>query len=185
MIADIKEDAQTRMKKALEALDNQLARIRTGRAHPSLLDSVRVDYYGSEIPLTQAANVSVEDARTLKVTPWEKQMVPVIEKAILKSDLGLNPSTSGGDIRLPLPALTEERRKEMIKLAKAEAEQARVAVRNIRRDANQQVGKLLKDKEITEDDERKANDEVQKMTDKAIADVDVLLAAKEKDLMQV
>lgn len=185
MITTIKKDAQERMTKALVALDAQLLRIRTGRAHPSVLDPVRVDYYGSEVPLSQVANITVEDARTLKVSPWEKNLAPAIEKAIVKANLGLNPSSSGGDIRIPLPALTEETRKDMIKQAKAEAEHGRVAMRNIRRDANQHIAKLLKDKEITEDDERRANDEIQKITDKAIADVDVALAAKEKDLLQV
>jgi ribosome recycling factor len=162
-----------------------LLRIRTGRAHPSVLDPVQVEYYGNPTPISQVANIGVEDARTLKVTPWEKNMLPAIEKAIIKANLGLNPSSSGGDIRIPLPALTEETRKEMIKQAKAEAENARVAIRNIRRDANQQIAKLLKDKEISEDDERKANDDMQKITDKAIADVEVALVAKEKELLQV
>lgn len=185
MIEAIKKDAQERMTKGLTALDNQLLRIRTGRAHPSVLDPVRVDYYGSDVPLSQVANISVEDARTLKVAPWEKNLTPAIEKAIVKANLGLNPTTSSGDIRIPLPALTEETRKEMIKQAKAEAENGRVTMRNIRRDANQQIAKLLKDKEISEDDERRANDEIQKITDKAIIDVDAALAAKEKDLLQV
>lgn len=185
MIADIKKDAQARMEKALLSLDSQLARLRTGRAHPSILDPVKVDYYGTETPISQVANIGIEDARTLKVIPWEKNLVPAIEKAIIKANLGLNPSSSGGDIRIPLPALTEETRKELIKQAKAEAENARVAVRNIRRDANQSFGKLLKDKEITEDEERKANDEMQKLTDKAIVDIDAALATKEKDLMQI
>jgi len=185
MIADVKKDAQMRMEKALSALENQLSRIRTGRAHPSVLDAVRIDYYGTETPLSQVANIAVEDARTLKVVPWEKNLAPAIEKAIIKANLGLNPSSSGGDIRIPLPALTEETRKEMIKQAKAEAENARVSIRNVRRDANQSVAKLLKDKLVTEDEERKANDEFQKMTDKAIVDADALLAAKEKDLMQI
>jgi ribosome recycling factor len=185
MINDVKKDAQARMEKALGSLDSQLLRIRTGRAHPSVLDPVQVEYYGNPTPISQVANIGVEDARTLKVTPWEKNMLPAIEKAIIKANLGLNPSSSGGDIRIPLPALTEETRKEMIKQAKAEAENARVAVRNIRRDANQQVAKLLKDKEISEDDERKANDDMQKITDKAIADVEVALVGKEKELLQV
>jgi ribosome recycling factor len=185
MIETIKADAQSRMEKAMTALEQHLGRIRTGRAHPSVLDTVRVDYYGSETPLSQVANIQVEDARTLKVIPWEKNLAPAIEKAILKANLGLNPSSNGGDIRIPLPALTEETRKEMIKQAKSEAENARVAVRNIRRDANQSFAKLLKDKEITEDEERKANDVIQKMTDKAIADVEVVLGAKEKELIQI
>ncbi len=185
MINDVKKDAQSRMEKALSSLDSQLLRIRTGRAHPSVLDPVQVDYYGNPTPISQVANIGVEDARTLKVTPWEKNMLPAIEKAIIKANLGLNPSSSGGDIRIPLPALTEETRKDMIKQAKAEAENARVAVRNVRRDANQHIAKLLKDKDISEDDERKANDDMQKMTDKAIADVEAALVVKEKDLMQV
>jgi len=185
MINDVKKDAMSRLEKALGSLDGQLLRIRTGRAHPSVLDPVQVEYYGNPTPISQVANIGVEDARTLKVTPWEKNMLPAIEKAIIKANLGLNPSSSGGDIRIPLPALTEETRKEMIKQAKAEAENARVAVRNIRRDANQHIAKLLKDKEISEDDERKANDDMQKITDKAIADVEVALVAKEKELLQV
>jgi ribosome recycling factor len=185
VINDVKKDAQSRMEKALSSLDSQLLRIRTGRAHPSVLDPVQVDYYGNPTPISQVANIGVEDARTLKVTPWEKNMLPAIEKAIIKANLGLNPSSSGGDIRIPLPALTEETRKDMIKQAKAEAENARVAVRNVRRDANQHIAKLLKDKDISEDDERKANDDMQKMTDKAIADVEAALVVKEKDLMQV
>jgi ribosome recycling factor len=185
VINDVKKDAQSRMEKALSSLDSQLLRIRTGRAHPSVLDPVQVDYYGNPTPISQVANIGVEDARTLKVTPWEKNMLLAIEKAIIKANLGLNPSSSGGDIRIPLPALTEETRKDMIKQAKAEAENARIAVRNIRRDANQNIAKLLKDKDISEDDERKANDDMQKITDKAIADVEVALVAKEKDLMQV
>ncbi len=185
MINDVKKDAQSRMEKALSSLDSQLLRIRTGRAHPSVLDPVQVDYYGNPTPISQVANIGVEDARTLKVTPWEKNMLPAIEKAIIKANLGLNPSSSGGDIRIPLPALTEETRKDMIKQAKAEAENARVAVRNVRRDANQHIAKLLKEKDISEDDERKANDDMQKMTDKAIADVEAALVVKEKDLMQV
>lgn len=185
MIADVKKDAQSRMEKALSALENQLSRIRTGRAHPSVLDAIRIDYYGTETPLSQVANIGVEDARTLKVVPWEKNLAPAIEKAIIKANLGLNPSSSGGDIRIPLPALTEETRKEMIKQAKNEAENARVSIRNVRRDANQSIAKLVKDKLVTEDEERKANDEFQKMTDKAIVDADALLASKEKDLMQI
>jgi ribosome recycling factor len=185
VINDVKKDAQSRMEKALSSLDSQLLRIRTGRAHPSVLDPVQVDYYGNPTPISQVANIGVEDARTLKVTPWEKNMLPAIEKAIIKANLGLNPSSSGGDIRIPLPALTEETRKDMIKQAKAEAENARVAVRNVRRDANQHIAKLLKEKDISEDDERKANDDMQKMTDKAIADVEAALVVKEKDLMQV
>lgn len=185
MINEIKKDASARMDKAIAALKDELSKIRTGRANASLLDHIRVKYYGNEVPLTQAASVTVTDARTLTVTPWEKNLVSEIEKAIMNSDLGLNPSTSGTVIRVPLPALTEERRKEMIKVARHEAEGARVAIRNIRRDANNDIKALLKDKEIAEDDARRAEDEIQKLTDKHIADVDKVLAAKEKDLMEI
>lgn len=185
MINEIKQEAEARMKKSLEALGSAFNKIRTGRAHPSILDSVRVDYYGSEMPLSQVANVNVMDARTLSVSAWEKKMVPVIEKAILTSDLGLNPSTSGDLIRIPMPALTEETRRNYVKQAKGEAETARVSVRNIRRDANNQLKALLKDKEISEDEERRAQDDVQKLTDRYIAEVDKAFAAKEADLMEV
>lgn len=185
MINDIKKDAEGRMAKALEALANNFNKIRTGRAHPSLLDTVRVDYYGSEMPLSQVANINVEDARTLSVSPWERTMVPAIEKAIMKSDLGLNPSTAGTVIRIPMPMLTEETRRNYGKQAKAEAEHARVAVRNIRRDANNQFKDLLKEKTISEDEERRAQDDMQKITDRYIADIDKALAVKEKDLMEV
>jgi ribosome recycling factor len=185
MINDIKKDAEDRMKKTLEALGNNFNKIRTGRAHPSILDGISVSYYGSDTPLTQVANVSVLDARTLSITPWEKSMVPEIEKAIMKSDLGLNPSTMGELIRLPMPALTEETRKGFTKQARAEAEQARVGIRNVRRDAMADVKELLKEKEISEDDERRASDAIQKITDKYIAEVDAALAAKEKDLMEI
>jgi len=160
-------------------------KIRTGRAHPSILDGVTIDYYGSPTPLAQVANVNVEDGRTLAINPWEKNLVPDIEKAIMKSDLGLNPSTSGDTIRVPMPALTEETRKGFIKQARAEAEGGRVSVRNIRRDANGMIKDLLKEKEITEDEDRKGQEEIQKLTDKFVAEVDALLAEKEKDLMQV
>jgi ribosome recycling factor len=185
MINDIKKQTEERMKKAFEALESALGKIRTGRAHPSLLSTVHVDYYGSTMPLTQVANVSVEDSRTLMVTPWEKQMVPAIEKAILTSNLGLNPSTAGMVIRVPLPPLTEETRKNYIKQAKGEAENGRVAVRNIRRDANTEIKNLLKDKTISEDDERRAQDDIQKLTDKYIGSIDQVLERKEKDLMEI
>ncbi len=185
MINDIKKDAEARMKKAIEALGNNFNKIRTGRAHPSLLDGIRVNYYGTETPLSQVANINIEDARTLSVSPWERNLVPEIEKAIMKSDLGLNPSTNGGLIRIPLPMLTEETRKNFIKQARAEAEHGRVAVRNVRRDALAEVKALLKDKKIGEDDDRRAQDDIQKITDKFIAEVDKALAAKEVDLMAV
>jgi ribosome recycling factor len=185
MINDIKKDAEARMKKAIEALGNNFNKIRTGRAHPSLLDGIMVSYYGTPTPLSQVANINVEDARTLSVSPWERNLVPEIEKAIMKSDLGLNPSTNGGLIRIPLPMLTEETRKNFIKQARAEAENGRVAVRNVRRDVLGDVKALLKDKAIGEDDDRKAQDDIQKITDKYIAEVDKALAAKETDLMAI
>ena len=185
MINDIKADAKSRMEKSLEALGHAFAKIRTGRAHPSILDAVRLDYYGSEVPISQVANINVEDARTLAVTPWEKAMVGEVEKAILKSDLGLNPATSGQVIRVPMPPLTEETRKGYTKQARAEAEQAKVAVRNIRRDALADIKDLLKEKEITEDDERKAGDDIQKLTDDMVKRIDQLLQDKEVDLMEV
>lgn len=185
MINDIKKDAEGRMKKAVEALSNNFNKIRTGRAHPSLLDGVMVNYYGTDTPLSQVANINIEDARTLAVSPWERNLVPEIEKAIMKSNLGLNPSTNNGLIRIPLPMLTEETRKTFIKQARAEAENGRVAVRNVRRDVLGDVKALLKDKAISEDDDRRAQDEIQKITDKYIAEVDKALAAKEVDLMSV
>ena len=185
MINEIKDDADARMKKSIEALSKELSKLRTGRAHPSLLDQVMVSYYGSDSPLSQVASVSVTDARTLTVTPWEKPLIPVIEKAIMSSDLGLNPVTSGNNIRVPLPALTEERRRDLIKLMRAEGEQGRVAVRNIRRDAIGDVKSLLKDKDITEDEARKAEDDIQKITDKNIAEIEKVLEGKEKDLMEI
>lgn len=185
MINDIKKDAESRMKKSVEALHVNFNKIRTGRAHPSILDAVTVEYYGGQVPLNQVASVSVEDARTLAVAPWEQGMVPKIEKAIMTSDLGLNPSSAGNVIRVPMPMLTEETRKGYIKQARGEAETARVAVRNVRRDANGDFKSLLKDKEITEDDQRQGEDEIQKLTDKYIAEIDKALAAKEQDLMQV
>ena len=185
MIADIKKDAEQRMQKSIESLKNDLTKIRTGRAHPSLLDQVTVDYYGSEVPLSQVANVSTEDARTLKVVPWEKPMASKIEKAILISNLGLNPSNDGTVIRVPLPALTEERRRDLVKIVKGEAEGARVAIRNIRRDANSDFKTLLKEKEISEDEERRATEDIQKLTDQYIKEVEVVLEKKEKELMEV
>ncbi len=185
MINDIKNDAQERMKKSIEVLGNNFNKIRTGRAHPSILDTVSVSYYGNPTPLSQVANISVLDARTLSVSPWEKAMVPEIEKAIMKSDLGLNPVTTGELMRIPMPPLTEETRKGYIKQAKAEAENARISIRNIRRDANTTLKELLKEKEISEDEERRAQDEVQKITDKYVAEVDQALADKEKDLMEI
>lgn len=185
MINDIKSDAQERMKKSVEVLGVNFKKIRTGRAHPSILDSVNISYYGNPTPLSQVANISVLDARTLSISPWEKNLVPDIEKAIMKSDLGLNPATTGDLIRVPMPALTEETRKGFIKQAKSEAENARISIRNIRRDANNLLKDLLKDKEITEDDDRRAQDEIQKLTDKFVAEVDAALAAKEKDLMEI
>ncbi|MDJ0871560.1 MAG: ribosome recycling factor [Gammaproteobacteria bacterium] len=185
MIDDIKEDAGTRMTKSIESLRQEFSKVRTGRAHTSLLDHIRVSYYGSDVPLNQVANVSVQDPRTLGVAPWEKKMVPEVEKAIRNSDLGLNPVTTGDLIRVPLPALTEERRKDMIRVVRNEAESARVAMRNIRRDAIHSVKELLKEKEITEDDERRAEEDIQKITDKHVAEVDKLLQAKETDLMEI
>lgn len=185
MIDEIIEDAKVRMGKSVEALKHEMAKIRTGRAHPSLLDHITVEYYGSEVPLNQVANVTVEDARTLVVTPWEKQMVPVIEKAIMASDLGLNPATAGTVMRIPLPPLTEERRKDMIRIVRQEAEGARVAIRNIRRDANNDFKQLLKEKEISEDEERRAQEVIQKLTDQFIEQVEQVLQEKEKELMEI
>ena len=185
MIDDIKKDAETRMGKSVDSLKSELTKLRTGRAHTSLLDHIMVEYYGSQVPLNQVANISVSDARTLTVQPWEKPMVQKVEKAILESDLGLNPATSGENIRVPLPALTEERRKDMIKLVRQEGENARVAIRNIRRDATSDCKSLLKEKEITEDEEHKAEEDIQKLTDKYIARVDEALDVKEKDLMEI
>lgn len=185
MIEDLKQDASGRMAKSVEALSHAFNKIRTGRAHPSILDGLTVSYYGSDTPLSQVGNVSVLDARTLSVSVWEKALVPEVEKAILKSDLGLNPSTSGELIRIPMPALTEETRKGFIKQARSEAESARISIRNIRRDVLSDVKDLLKDKEITEDEDHKAQDEIQKITDKFIKQVDEALAAKEIDLMEI
>ncbi|MBF0264658.1 MAG: ribosome recycling factor [Gammaproteobacteria bacterium] len=185
MINEIKSDAESRMDKTIDVFKVDLAKVRTGRAHPSLLDTIMVDYYGSNVPLSQVANVSVQDARTLSLSPWEKQMVPVIEKAIMQSDLGLNPVTNGGVIRIPLPPLTEERRKDLIKVVRGEAESAKVAIRNIRRDSNATLKELEKEKEISEDEERKAEDMIQKITDTHVKKIDDILAIKEKDLMEI
>ena len=185
MIDDIKKEADERMTKSLDALGHNFNKIRTGRAHPSLLDGLRVEYYGAETPLNQMANVNVEDARTLSLTAWDKTMIPAIEKAIMKSDLGLNPATAGEVIRIPMPMLTEETRKGYIRQARQEAESARVSVRNARRDANAMLKELEKDKEISEDDERRGQDAIQKMTDAHIAQVEKMLAAKEADLMEI
>lgn len=180
---NILKDSEARMQKSIEAFKNDMSKVRTGRAHPSILDHVRVDYYGTETPLSQVANVTVADARTLAVTPWEKRMIPVIEKAIMTANLGLNPATSGEIIRIPLPALTEERRKDLTKIVRAEAEAARVSIRNVRRDANTELKELLKDKKIAEDEERRLTESVQKLTDKFSAEVDSLTNAKEAELM--
>lgn len=185
MINDIKQDAEERMSKSVAAVVEAFKRVRTGRATPAILDGVSVSYYGVDTPLSQVANIIVEDARTLAITPWEKPLVPEIEKAIMKSDLGLNPATTGDKIRVPMPALTEETRKEYIKQARAEAEKGRVSVRNIRRDANATLKELQKEKEISEDEQRGGEEQIQKITDKFIAQVDDLLADKEKDLMKV
>ncbi|MDB2409374.1 ribosome recycling factor [Pseudomonadales bacterium] len=185
MLEEFKKDAEDRMQKAVDALASAFNKIRTGRAHPSILEGVRVDYYGSVTPLSQVANISVEDARMLSVTPWEKQMVPDIEKAIMKSDLGLNPVTAGAVIRVPMPALTEETRKGYIKQARKEAETSRVSARNIRRDVLADIKELLKAKEISEDQERKAQDDIQKITDRYVAKIDEALKVKEADLLEI
>ena len=185
MISDIIVDANKRMIKSLESLKSELTKLRTGRAHTSLLDHITVQYYGNDVPLAQVATITASDARTLTVTPWEKNMVAAVEKAIMTSNLGLNPATSGTVIRVPLPALTEERRKDMIRIVRQEGESARVAIRNIRRDANGDFKSLLKDKEITEDELRQAEEEIQKITDQHIKEVDGLLEVKEKDLMEI
>ncbi|MEO0573905.1 MAG: ribosome recycling factor [Pseudomonadota bacterium] len=184
MLEDIKKDADERMGKSVESLRGEMTKIRTGRAHTSLLDHVTVEYYGSEVPLNQVANVGIEDSRTLVVSPWEKEMVAVVEKAIMTSDLGLNPATAGTVIRVPLPPLTEERRKDMIRIVRNEAENGRIAVRNIRRDALSDCKQLLKEKEIGEDDERRAADAIQVMTDKHVASIDTVLGEKESELME-
>jgi len=185
MIDDILKDAKIRMGKSVDSLENDLSRMRTGRAHPSLLESVKVDYYGAESPLSQVANINTEDARMLTVTPWEQSMVAAVEKAIINSDLGLNPNTAGTVIRVPVPPMTEERRRDMVKLVKGEAENARVAVRNIRRGANGDLKELEKEKEISKDDLRKGEESVQKLTDVAIKQIDEVVGKKETDLMEV
>lgn len=184
-IPDIKKNTDQKMQKSIEALKADLAKVRTGRAHPGILDHIHVEYYGNPTMLTQVANVTLIDARTIGVQPFEKKMVAVIEKAIRESDLGLNPSTQGDIIRVPTPALTEDRRKEMVKLVKNEAEDAKIALRNIRREANEALKKLLKDKSCSEDDERRAQDEIQKLTDKGVADVEKLVTEKEKEVLTV
>ena len=185
MIPELKKTTEQKMQKSLEALKNDLGKVRTGRAHTGILDHVQVDYYGSLLPINQVANINLIDARTIGVTPWEKKMGPVIEKAICESDLGLNPSSVGDTVRVPMPALTEERRKDLIKVVRGEAENARVAVRNLRRDANHALKEAMKAKTISEDDERRAQDDVQKLTDRHIAEIDKALAQKESDLMAV
>ena len=184
-VADIKKGAEQKMQRSIEAFKSDLAKIRTGRAHTGLLDHIQVDYYGSPVPISQVANLTLVDARTISVQPWEKGMGQKIEKAIRESDLGLNPQTSGDLIRVPMPALTEERRKELTKIVKNEGETAKVAVRNLRRDANEQLKKLVKDKEISEDDERRGSDDVQKLTDRFVAEIDKLVQTKEAEIMTV
>lgn len=185
MVEDIRKDAGARMAKSVEALRNELGKLRTGRAHASLLDHVTVGYYGSDVPLNQVASITVSDPRTLAVSPWEKKIIPDVEKAIMASDLGLNPVTSGDVIRVPLPPLTEERRREMTRIVRQEAEQARVAVRNIRRDANQQLKALIRDEHLPEDAEKRAEADVQKLTDRHVAEIDSVLEEKERDLMEI
>jgi ribosome recycling factor len=184
-IADIKKNAESKMAKSLEALKSDLQKIRTGRAHPGILDQVHVDYYGSMVPISQVANVALLDSRTISVQPWEKGMGAKIEKAIRESDLGLNPSSQGDLLRVPMPALTEERRRELTKVARHEGEEAKIAVRNLRRDANEHLKKLLKDKLATEDEERRAQDDVQKLTDRTVAEIDKLVHSKEAEIMAV
>ncbi|VVE24858.1 ribosome recycling factor [Pandoraea terrigena] len=184
-VADIKKSVEQKMKSSIESFKNNLAKIRTGRAHAGLLDHVQVDYYGSMVPISQVANVNLVDSRTIGVQPWEKKMVAVVEKAIRESDLGLNPATQGDLIRVPMPMLTEERRRELTKLVKQEGEAAKVAVRNLRRDANEQLKKLVKDKEASEDDERRGSDEVQKLTDKFVTEIDELVKQKDAEIMTV
>ncbi|MEP7206901.1 MAG: ribosome recycling factor [Casimicrobiaceae bacterium] len=185
MIADVKKTAEQKMGKSVETLKHDFGKVRTGRAHVGILDHLHVDYYGSSMPINQVANITLADARTITVQPFDKKMVPVVEKAIRDSDLGVNPATAGEVIRIPMPPLTEERRRDLIKVVRHEAENARVAVRNVRRDANEHLKKLLKDKDVSEDDERRAQDEVQKLTDRYIAEIDKQLAGKEADLMAI
>ena len=184
-IAEIKKQAGDKMSKSVETLKHNLAKVRTGRAHPGLVDHLKVDYYGTETPITQVANVTLADARTITIQPWDKKMIQAVEKAIRDSDLGVNPATSGDVIRVPMPPLTEERRREMTKIVKHEGEEAKVAVRNIRRDANEHAKKLLKDKEIGEDEERRSLDDLQKLTDRTIAEIDRLVTGKEAEIMAV
>ena len=185
MINEIKDDAESRMAKSIESFQTALSKIRTGRAHPSLLDDIKISYYGTPTPLKQVANIGVEEGRTLTVSPWEKHLIPDVEKAILASDLGLNPSTNADLIRLPLPPLTEETRKGLTKVVRSEAENAKVSVRNIRRDANSDLKELLKEKEIGEDEERKGEEDIQKITDKFVAQIDAITAEKEKEVMEI
>jgi ribosome recycling factor len=184
-IADVRKSTEQKMLRSIEALKNDLAKVRTGRAHTGLLDHIQVDYYGAMVPLSQVANIGLADARTITVQCWEKKMIPAVEKAIRESDLGLNPATQGDVLRVPMPALTEERRRELAKVIKHEGESARVAVRNLRRDANQALKDLLKKKDVSEDDERRAQDDIQKLTDRYVADIDKLVADKEKEIMTV
>jgi ribosome recycling factor len=185
MLEELKTDAQQRMQKCVQVFVGDVKKLRTGRAHPSLVEHLKVDYYGSDVPLQQVANISIEDARTIVISPWEKQTVQAVEKAIFKSDLGLTPMTAGMVIRVPLPPLTEERRRDITKVVRADAENARVSIRNVRRDVLTDVKEMLKEKMISQDDERKAQEEIQKLTDKHVAEVDQLLAAKEKEILQV
>jgi ribosome recycling factor len=185
MIPEVKKNAEQKMVKSVEALKVNLAKVRTGRAHPGILDHIQVDYYGSPTPITQVANITLIDARTIGVTPWEKKMASTIEKAIRDSDLGLNPSTTGDLVRVPMPSLTEERRRDLIKVVRGEGEDAKIAVRNVRRDANAELKALLKDKKVAEDDERRAQDDVQKLTDRHIAEIDKALQVKEAELLAV
>jgi ribosome recycling factor len=185
MLEEIKKDARERMSKCVQTFQSELKKLRTGRAHPSLIEHLRIDYYGSEVPLQQVASIAVEEGRTLVVSPWEKSVVQAVEKAIFKSDLGLTPMTAGTVIRIPMPPLTEERRREITKVLRHDAENARVAVRNVRRDVMTDIKDLLKEKKISQDDERRAETDIQKLTDKHVADIDQLLAAKEKEVMQV
>lgn len=185
MINEVRKDAETRMKKSIESLRHEFSKVRTGRAHTSLLDHIKVSAYGSEVPLNQVANVNVSDSRTLTITPWDKNMVQAVEKAIMSSDLGLNPSTAGTVIRVIMPPLTEERRRDLVKVVRGEAEAARVAIRNIRRDGMNSLKELVKEKEISEDDERRAQEDMQKLTDRYVAEVEKVLQEKEADLMEV
>ncbi len=185
MSAEIKKDANGRMDKSIESLKTELAKIRTGRAHPSLLEHIKVEYYGSEVPISQAANITIEDPRTLAVTAWDKELTGKIEKAIMKSDLGLNPMSAGTVIRVPLPALTEQRRADLTRVVQQEGEQAKVAIRNIRRDANGQIKDMVKQKELSEDDQRRAETEIQQLTDEHVARIDEVVAEKEKELMEI